>query len=61
MKEGHGLLLDEISLVDDAVIERFNSVMEPGRRSITLAEKGGSEAVLERIAAHPDFKFLAGP
>jgi midasin len=58
MKEGHMLLLDEINLADDAVIERLNSVLEPGR-SITLAEKGGSEAELERITAHPDFKFLA--
>lgn len=31
MKEGHLFLLDEISLADDSVLERLNSVLEPER------------------------------
>jgi midasin len=31
MKEGDVLLIDEISLADDAVLERLNSVLEPLR------------------------------
>lgn len=38
---GDILLLDEISLAEDAVLERLNSVLEPGR-SLTLAERGGA-------------------
>eukprot|EP01038_Epipyxis_sp_PR26KG_P006887 gene6887-9437_t len=56
MKEGDIFLLDEINLADDAVIERLNSVLE-SNREITLAEKGGE--VMEKIIAHPNFKFLA--
>ncbi|CAN0244996.1 unnamed protein product, partial [Phaeothamnion confervicola] len=40
MQRGDFLLLDELSLAEDAVLERLNSVLEPGR-SLTLAEKGG--------------------
>ena len=43
MREGNFILLDEISLAEDAVLERLNSVLEPGR-TITLAEKGGNGA-----------------
>ncbi|RKF71778.1 Huge dynein-related AAA-type ATPase [Golovinomyces cichoracearum] len=39
MKEGQFFLLDEISLADDAVLERLNSVLET-ERTILLAEKG---------------------
>ncbi|EKX38425.1 hypothetical protein GUITHDRAFT_77201, partial [Guillardia theta CCMP2712] len=53
MREGHLLLIDEISLTDDSVLERLNSVLEPGR-TITLAEKGG-----EVIEAHRDFLVFA--
>lgn len=44
MRNGELILLDELSLADDAVLERLNSVLEPGR-SITLAEKGGERSV----------------
>lgn len=44
MKEGCMLLLDEMSLAEDAVLERLNSVLEPSR-TITLAEKGGEGPV----------------
>ena len=56
MREGSFLLLDEISLADDAVLERLNSVLEPGRK-LTLAEKGGD--VVEEIVAHPNFRIFA--
>jgi midasin len=39
MREGDLFLLDEISLAEDAVLERLNSVLEPSR-ALTLAEKG---------------------
>lgn len=42
MKLGNLILLDEMSLAEDAVLERLNSVLEPSR-SLVLAEKGGTE------------------
>ncbi len=39
MKSGHFFLLDEISLAEDSVLERLNSVLEP-QRTLMLAEKG---------------------
>ncbi|KAK9131363.1 hypothetical protein Sjap_011850 [Stephania japonica] len=56
MKDGDLFLLDEISLADDSVLERLNSVLETERK-LSLAEKGGS--VLETITAHPKFFLLA--
>ncbi len=50
------LLIDEISLADDAVIERMNSVLEPSR-TLFLAEKGGNQT--EHIIAHPNFRIIA--
>ena len=55
MRAGHHFLLDEISLADDAVLERLNSVLESSR-SLLLAEKGGTDTM---ITAHSDFQFLA--
>ncbi|CAG8521267.1 1922_t:CDS:2, partial [Scutellospora calospora] len=56
MKSGSFLLLDEISLADDSVIERLNSVLEPNR-SLTLPEKGG--VCIEEFVAEEGFQFLA--
>uniref|UniRef100_A0A0E0ISW7 Midasin n=1 Tax=Oryza nivara TaxID=4536 RepID=A0A0E0ISW7_ORYNI len=56
MKNGDLFLIDEISLADDSVLERLNSVLEPERK-LSLAEKGGS--VLEKVVAHPNFFILA--
>ncbi|XP_042404787.1 midasin-like [Zingiber officinale] len=56
MKNGDLFLVDEISLADDSVLERLNSVLEPERK-LSLAEKGG--AILEQITAHPNFFLLA--
>ncbi len=39
MKEGGCVLLDEISLAEDAVLERLNSVLEPERK-LLVAERG---------------------
>ncbi|KAL8913085.1 MAG: hypothetical protein Q9171_002065 [Xanthocarpia ochracea] len=55
MKAGHQFLLDEISLADDSVLERLNSVLESSRR-LFLAEKGGDDAL---VTAADGFQFLA--
>ena len=55
MKAGHLFLLDEISLADDSVLERVNSVLEPNR-TILLAEKGSGDAM---VVAASGFQFLA--
>ena len=55
MQNGQHFLLDEISLTDDSVLERLNSVLEPDRK-LLLAEKG-TEDVL--IVASQGFQFLA--
>jgi midasin len=58
MREGHMFLLDEISLADDSVLERLNSVLEPSR-TIVLAEKGGQDAEEHEVAAVDGFQFIA--
>ena len=62
MKDGAMFLVDEISLADDSVLERLNSVLEP-ERTLVLAEKGsdGGDPVGEDVAmlvAHKDFKII---
>ncbi|GJU58708.1 midasin isoform X1 [Tanacetum coccineum] len=56
MKNRDLFLVDEISLADDIVLERLNSVLEPERK-LSLAEKGGSD--LEKITAHEKIFILA--
>lgn len=56
MKNGHFILIDEISLADDSVLERLNSVLEPSQL-LVLAEKGGPD--LEELTAHSQFFLLA--
>ncbi|KAL0096148.1 P-loop containing nucleoside triphosphate hydrolase protein [Phycomyces blakesleeanus] len=56
MKSGHLFLLDEISLADDSVLERLNSVLEPSRL-LVLAEKGGKH--VEELYGSEGFQFLA--
>jgi MoxR-like ATPase len=56
MRSGDLLLIDEISLAEDAVLERLNSVLEPSR-TLFLAEKGGTDA--EVIRASPQFRLFA--
>ncbi|GME99873.1 unnamed protein product [[Candida] boidinii] len=55
LKNGSFFLLDEISLADDSVLERLNSVLEP-ERSLLLAEKGTGDSF---ITAEEGFEFLA--
>lgn len=55
MKSGQHFLLDELSLADDSVLERLNSVLEP-HRSLLLAEKGPVDS---HVVAAPGFQFLA--
>ena len=55
MKNGEHFLLDEISLADDSVLERLNSVLEPSR-TLYLAEKGPNDATVKAL---PGFQFLA--
>eukprot|EP01029_Cantina_marsupialis_P012772 TRINITY_DN2822_c0_g1_i4.p1 TRINITY_DN2822_c0_g1~~TRINITY_DN2822_c0_g1_i4.p1 ORF type:complete len:5400 (+),score=2320.53 TRINITY_DN2822_c0_g1_i4:448-16200(+) len=56
MKEGHMFLLDEISLAEDAVLERLNSVLEPSR-TLLLAEKGGKD--VESVTGIESFRIMA--
>ncbi|KAJ8113010.1 hypothetical protein OPT61_g4755 [Boeremia exigua] len=55
MKTGQYFLLDEISLADDSVLERLNSVLEPSR-TLLLAEKGPVDSL---VVADSEFQFLA--
>ncbi|KAK0622968.1 hypothetical protein B0T14DRAFT_476182 [Immersiella caudata] len=55
LKEGTYFLLDEISLADDSVLERLNSVLEP-HRSLLLAEKGVEDSF---VKATDGFQFFA--
>lgn len=55
MRLGHFFLLDEISLADDSVLERLNSVLEP-QRTLLLAEKGVDNSF---VVASDGFQFFA--
>ena len=56
MKNGDFILVDELSLAEDAVLERLNSVLEVGG-SVTLSEKGSDE--VEEIIPRDGFFLLA--
>ncbi|XP_013402851.2 midasin-like [Lingula anatina] len=63
MKEGAMFLADEISLADDSVLERLNSVLEP-ERTLLLAEKGtstgpGMKEEADVIVAKEKFRLFA--
>ena len=62
MKEGAMFLVDEISLADDSVLERLNSVLEP-ERTLLLAEKGASISAsghdVDVIIAKDTFRVIA--
>lgn len=64
MNEGAVFLADEISLADDSVLERLNSLLEP-ERTLMLAEKGsggGGEGLdachVEMVVADDKFRFV---
>ncbi|KNC81071.1 hypothetical protein SARC_06594 [Sphaeroforma arctica JP610] len=56
MQCGDMFMIDEISLADDSVLERLNSVLEP-YRGLTLAEKGSDH--VQEIVGVEDFRIVA--
>ncbi|XP_073983569.1 midasin isoform X4 [Rhodnius prolixus] len=56
MKEGQIFLADEISLADDSVLERLNSLLEP-ERMLLISEKGSGDEL--EITAEKDFRFIS--
>jgi midasin len=56
MQKGGLLLIDEISLANDSVLERLNSVFEADR-TLVISEKSSKEAV--KIVGHHNFKMVA--
>ncbi|XP_069830840.1 midasin-like isoform X2 [Dendropsophus ebraccatus] len=60
MREDGFFLLDEISLADDSVLERLNSVLEV-EKTLVLAEKGSREDddEVELLTAGTKFRILA--
>ena len=61
MENGCPFLIDEISLAEDSVLERLNSVLEP-ERTLLLAEKGSgheSNENVPQIEADPKFCIFA--
>lgn len=59
MKEGGCLLVDEISLADDAVLERLNSVLELERKLVVSERSRGQGSEVFQISASEGFQFLA--
>lgn len=67
MNNGSTFLVDEISLADDSVLERLNSLLEP-KRTLFLAEKTISEDYVEdqingesesiKVVAKDSFRFI---
>ena len=49
-------MIDEISLAEDSVLERLNSVLE-AEKTLTLPEKGGKKA--DEIKAKDGFVIVA--
>ena len=60
MKDGALFLIDEISLADDSVLERLNSVLEP-EKELVLAEKGyqDDDRHIDIIKAHEKFRLVS--
>jgi midasin len=58
MASGGVFLLDEISLAEDSVLERLNSVLEPSR-TVVLAERGGESADVVSITGVDGFQIVA--
>lgn len=56
MRAGGLLLVDEISLANDSVLERLNSVFEQ-ERTLVLSEKSSTEAI--KVVAQGNFAIVA--
>ena len=52
------MLVDEISLAEDAVLERLNSVLEP-ERTLLVAERSRLEEDVYEVVAQDGFVFMA--
>lgn len=62
MQDGSCLLVDEISLADDAVLERLNSVLETERKLLVSERshyQGQDQAEVFQITAADGFVFMA--
>ena len=57
MTRGDLLLLDEMSLAEDAVLERLNSVLEPSRTLVLAEKSGGSDQI--SVQANENFQLYA--
>lgn len=58
MKGGGCLLIDEISLAEDAVLERLNSLLESSR-TLVVSERSRSKGDVYQVVAAPGFTFMA--
>ncbi|XP_060128572.1 midasin isoform X2 [Zootoca vivipara] len=58
MREDGFFLMDEISLADDSVLERLNSVLET-EKTLVLAEKASEDNEVELLTAGKKFRILA--
>ena len=58
MTSGSCVLIDEISLAEDAVLERLNSVLEP-ERTLLVAERSRHGGDVYEIVAQDGFVFMA--
>ncbi|CAK0816585.1 unnamed protein product, partial [Prorocentrum cordatum] len=58
MRAGGAFLADEISLAEDSVLERLNSVLETDH-FLLLAEKPATGRQLEEVRAGPTFRLFA--
>jgi MoxR-like ATPase len=56
MRNGGVLLIDEISLAEDSVLERLNSVLE-SEKTLVVSEKG--DGSVQEMQAHPNFMIIA--
>ncbi len=52
-------MVDEISLADDAVLERLNSILEPERKLVVSEKSRDQDNEVFQISAHQGFQFLA--
>uniref|UniRef100_A0A670YR31 Midasin n=1 Tax=Pseudonaja textilis TaxID=8673 RepID=A0A670YR31_PSETE len=58
MREDGFFLMDEISLADDSVLERLNSVLEI-EKTLVIAEKASEDSEIELLTAGKKFRILA--
>ena len=60
MDKGSILLIDEISLAEDGVLERLNSVLESSRSLYLMEQSNLSEEMgVRQIQAHENFQIVA--